>query len=484
MFKIFINLLILFNFFACSLAQPVMAENLTKNHISHRAIFSWSLNPEITNQATYLNLLVDNEIKFANILNQEQKNDLFILNLDYGSNQYQLIFDDYFIKGDHYWQIMGYDQDNNLVFETAKEEFLVGNNNFSFYDFGLVSGLILINTLDQFIALLLSVGTLLFIFIFALFFFADFILTKGFINFFTKKSNKKGYVFDTSTSKNVPFAIITVKGYNHNQEYIHKTSISDVYGIYDSIRVPKGKYSLIVRKQGYDFPTRKARAQMIDQSAFYKGEEIEVQSSWENLSPLIPLDPVITSSNQSRHRTNWQAKFWQQWRGLIAWQPFFELSLLTLSIIGFFMQKNFFFILTSIFYGFLVLKRALANFKPENFYGIVVDEKGLELADAVVELTSVDPERSHSMIKITDQKGRYSFSLNPGDYILNAQKNGYIDENAVRTVNNNEIITLTRQRFYKVIRLIPVPKLEEDFFFKPDNQDDSQPTEQSESQPD
>ena len=111
------------------------------------------------------------------------------------------------------------------------------------------------------------------------------------------KLRRTGYVYDTHTNQGIPFALITARGRDRVGHEITVTSVSDVYGVYDEIIVPKGMYRVTANKQNYFFPTRNIRPTILPRDDFYKGEVVRVRHSWQSIYPTIPLDQTLSETN-------------------------------------------------------------------------------------------------------------------------------------------------------------------------------------------
>ena len=162
-----------------------------------------------------------------------------------------------------------------------------------------------------------------------------------------------------------------------------------------------------------------------------------------------------------------------RWQRLRRLQPYFEVTLLVASIIGLFLHPNLIYIVTGVFYGGLVIARLWHVLRRSSLNGRVVDNNGAPIPGAVVEvyqnLGDDTDESRHAILGVADDQGRFSLNLKPGEYRARAKKNGYVSPNSARTVNSDEVITITGQAQNLTLKLIKMPKLTEDFFFQDDD---------------
>ncbi|MBQ6436698.1 carboxypeptidase regulatory-like domain-containing protein [bacterium] len=441
---------------------------------NYRAVFSWEVDRFVKQDIDYFILIVDNEMMFDHITNVEQSDADYALVIDNSNNQYQLIFEDDFSVGQHQWYIIGATNENEAIFRTTPAIFSVEKTNIwsaqsmlaAITRFVRTSGELLVTTL-------LSFGSLIFVLLFGMIFVLDVIFGRGASWFFAKHRGeqgrqKSGYVFDALSNRGVPFAILTLTGRDNNGEEVIRTAVTDMNGIYTGMTVPSGDYSLTVKRQGFTFPTRRTRADIVPMMDYYKGEEIHATELIQLIDPMVPMDRVQVSLEKERWHFDWQRHFWQRWQGWQRLQPQFEFCLLVLSLIGLYWKPSWLYILTALFYGILVIWRLIKLLRKTSLRGLVTDENGCGLPGAIVEIVGQDEDDDVNKMVISDERGEFAVSLKPGTYRLQVKKNGYVTSEQMGTVESGYTVTIGKSIQNIVLQLHPIPKMSEDFFFQKD----------------
>jgi hypothetical protein len=449
------------------------AQNIINPITSYRTELTWQLPDTIIAQTAYFSLIVDGEQFLTSIPNQTLVTSSYSLTIT--ANNYFLIFDNSFQVGQHQWQLFGYNNEGDLVLQTDSQPFSIDPARHNFATISQQFTSVLDESGEMLLSIILMVGTSVLTLFFGIFFILNLILSTSAKKILTKvkgtnrlSTNRTGFIFDTKTNQGVPFALVTVRGRDKQGRDLTVTSVSDVNGIYNDISVPTGVYFLNVKKNGYSFPTLKTRPTIINRDDFYKGEEITINNDWSFINPMIPLDQIIPDLHKKHHAFRWRDRLWSWWQNLSKKQKYFELILLALSLLGIWFKPHPLFIVTTIIYGFLVLKRVCSIFRRANFVGTVVNHQNEKLNNVAVEVYQTDDEQNFHALVITDEHGKFSFRLNPGEYYLKARKNGYLGQNEGRTINVDEKITITKRRLTKTIQLLPIPQLVEDFFYQND----------------
>lgn len=112
----------------------------------------------------------------------------------------------------------------------------------------------------------------------------------GYIILINKHALPWGTVFDSVTKK--PIDLVLVRLMNGEDKRVIETKVTDKEGRFGFI-IPAGKYYIFVAKEGFKFPSDKAKQG-------YKGEKIEIQSDSEGLIKIdVPIDEekVVTQAN-------------------------------------------------------------------------------------------------------------------------------------------------------------------------------------------
>lgn len=471
--KICQQLTLIFGFCLLLVAAPVQAqERLSANY---RAVFSWEVDRFVKQDIDYFILIVDNEMMFDHIDNVEQNSDDYALVIDNTNNQYQLIFEDDFSVGQHQWYIIGATDEGEAIFRTTPAVFSVEKTN-------IWSGQSMIAAIGRFmrssgellVSTLLSFGSLLFILLFGVVFVLDVVFARGAGWFFARKSGQKkaqktGYVFDPVSNRGVPFAILTLTGMDDNGESVVRTAVTDMNGVYVGLMVPSGNYALTVRRQGYSFPTKRTRADIVPMLDFYKGERIRTTDLVQLIDPMIPMDRVqVSLDKEKRWHFDWQRHFWQRWQAWQRLQPQFEIILLVLSLIGLYWRPSWLYIVTAVFYGGLVIWRLIKLLQRSSLRGLVTDENGRGLSGAIVEVNGQIEDEAFNKMAISNDQGEFAMSLRPGTYKLQVKKSGYVTSEQMGTVESAYTVTIGKNVQRIVLQLHPIPKMSEDFFFQKD----------------
>jgi len=317
---------------------------------------------------------------------------------------------------------------------------------------------------------LLSIGSVLYFGIFVVFFLLDFFFTHG-TRFFASKFrhhyqyNRTGFVFDTADNTGVPFAIITIEGENDQGAPINKTCVSDAEGIYPSISVPRGTYTVSVSRQGYRFPSAQTRTRYLPEEEFYQGTPIIIARSGQLIDPIIPMDRLSGSEDTPTAGRSLELLIWKKWQGLRRLQKPSEYFMLVLSLIGLFVHPRPIYLLAATFYTAMVLYRLYGYLSKLTLAGRVEDDHGEPVSGAIVEIAREGGQAERETITVSDHKGRYQAHLSPGKYLLHATKNGFISANQARAVNMDELVTLKDHDAHVNLKLMHTPTITEDFFF-------------------
>ncbi len=112
------------------------------------------------------------------------------------------------------------------------------------------------------------------------------------------KGVPNGVVYEVSTGKIVPFAVLTLTGVGVTQS-VYETLITDSSGIYHGVNLTPGTYKLLVRHHEYSFPTITQRPVYLTLKDYYKGEEFKVGSQEEKTFLLVPLDALTAQKVKS-----------------------------------------------------------------------------------------------------------------------------------------------------------------------------------------
>lgn len=239
---------------------------------------------------------------------------------------------------------------------------------------------------------------------------------------FGERKNVLGIVYDVRTTKPIPFVVVRVFRAGSTQLIVQK--ITDLQGRYGFV-LSEGKYRITVQHNGYE--------------AYEKN--VEISQEVDLFAEDIPLG---TGKNIS---------FFQRiGLGYRKLRDFLLKYSIWLSVVGFVFALIAFYlrrssldlallILYTLILGFYFLVRAK---NARRRWGVVKDSiTGLAVSGAFVRI--FDKKNSLSDTQITDESGRYSFYVDPGEYSLYAQAYGYKfpsnkQTSETKSVNSNQLI--------------------------------------------
>lgn len=456
--------LVLAIFFTTNIAQASLAEQINRYSNTLR----WQMPVDKSEQVINFTLRLDGKDFLIDIPNQNQINSQYVLRKN-SEGVYSLNLITKLDPGIHTWQIEGKDASGQILIQSKMESFEVSG----FFDYQSTLNK-LMTAFAQHQQLIFSalagLGTLLYLLFFLAMFLLDMLFAKGGnfaarINWQDKlKLKRTGYVYDSKTNQGIPFALITAHGRDSAGHEITITGVSDMYGVYDEIIVPKGMYQIRASKQNYLFPTRHTRPGILPKDDFYKGEVVRIAHAWQSLYPTIPLDETLPTSAYNQPKLKISDVLWQKWKSVGKKQGYFEVLLLIFSLFGYYFNPHWGLLLLAIIYSVFILARLISLIHTPNLVGRVIDQNGLGIKDAVVSVSNDDSaqRKMHSMC-ITDQKGNYSFHLKSGIYHLKAQKNGFLPSGTGLTEDLSNTVTIKWQRQQKEITLKPLVKHQRDF---------------------
>ncbi|MEP7104067.1 MAG: carboxypeptidase-like regulatory domain-containing protein [Candidatus Dojkabacteria bacterium] len=245
---------------------------------------------------------------------------------------------------------------------------------------------------------------------------------------FGERKNVLGIVYDIKTTKPIPFVVVRVFRAGSTQLIIQK--ITDLQGRYGFV-LSEGKYRVSINHSGYE--------------KFQK--DIEIKEDVDLFAEDIPLG---TGKNVTFIQNI--SIYYRKVRDfLLKNSVWLSVVGFIFAIIGFYLKRTALdlalLILYSLVLGFYLLIR-VKNAKRR--WGVVKDSlTGLAISGAFVRV--FDKKNSLSDTQITDDSGRYSFYVDPGDYSLFAQAYGYKfpaenQTTEVKTVNNSQLLGFTAGR--------------------------------------
>ncbi|MBD3279486.1 MAG: hypothetical protein GF390_02115 [Candidatus Pacebacteria bacterium] len=230
----------------------------------------------------------------------------------------------------------------------------------------------------------------------------------------------QGVVFDSETYQPVPFALLTFYQHQQGQDVlIGETVVTDDQGIYQGVQLPPGEYRLTVQHQDYLFPSQKKRPAHLSIKDYYLGEVFTIDSTEKQQFFLIPMDAVNPASRYSiKTRARLALTRLARFNHHLIW-PLFIISG-ALAIIFRSLWNTIVFIL----YSLALAKRAQTWFSVADITGLVVDQQGQPIKQAIVKLSKAQTNRV-TAVTSSDQDGKFSFRDQQGKYQLQAYKQGW-----------------------------------------------------------
>lgn len=226
----------------------------------------------------------------------------------------------------------------------------------------------------------------------------------GIFSWRRRRQKKQGRVYDVKTGQPVPFAKITIY-----DEFgtARETKISDKFGNYFFL-VPEGKYHLGIQKKGY---------KLIDEaditnkhtiySSLYTGKK---ELNFDKDGMVVQSLPLILSQQKKNRFGIFSKTILYSVLNII-----FYIGLVVSSFIAVH-NPSFYNIIVLAVYLFLYLLRVVNIAQPH--WGKVFSKKGI--AQAFSSISVFDENYPEKMVAraVTDEKGRFAFILDKGDYNL------------------------------------------------------------------
>lgn len=240
----------------------------------------------------------------------------------------------------------------------------------------------------------------------------------------------RGVVFDTKTGKGIPFATITFVRVADGQ--IVDTVVSDVQGVYRSIKLPSGIYRLEVVHSDYIFPTKVTPRFTLNPHDFYRGEPFEITNRNQEELFLIPMDPLYEEAGLRR-----PLSFYFQVLAQVLRRVLFNLfyPIVALSFIITLIFPTLLNIAICILYIIMIFYRVRHTKAQPPLMGKVVDRYGKPLIDVMVRCIETQTNQVSALL-ITNPKGEFRVNLPTLQYTLVVVKDGYVVEQSSRDYAN------------------------------------------------
>ncbi len=226
------------------------------------------------------------------------------------------------------------------------------------------------------------------------------------LGYIKRRKNKWGVVYDSKTKLPIGQAMVILSDNTGNV----RSDITDKFGRFD-FTVKPGKYTLSVRINNFDFPSKKIKGIEDDiYQDIYLGGEISISQLAINLN--IPIDPIgnITEPKDLR------IVYLKQKITLVVSKvsrSVFWLGLVW-ALASLLLGPSVFKLATLV--GYFIIASFIEAGRFRNRWGKITDHNNRPVAKAIVRLSDMN----HSVIDLayTDTKGQYSFLVDPGKYVL------------------------------------------------------------------
>lgn len=276
------------------------------------------------------------------------------------------------------------------------------------------------------------------------------------------KQKPQGIVFDSETGEPIAFALLTITNTDDRPDPIQETVVTDTDGIYQGVKLPQGKYHILVGHQDYIFPTQKDRPNYLSATEYYRGEEFTVSSDKQVLFFLIPVDKKAVEPTEKQNFSSllkaWLKLFLARFRISNLTAPLFIFSL----VIALLFPSVLNWIIVSI-YLLMLLRHAYELNKVPAVGGKVQDPEGNPLENAIVRIS--DPSSGQlSALVSTDEQGEFKAFSDPGLYEISITKKDFIWQKADGGTLSFEEIDTRAESQYLVVTLTPLGNLYKELF--------------------
>lgn len=267
----------------------------------------------------------------------------------------------------------------------------------------------------------------------------------------------QGLVFNSTTYEPIPFALLTITNPGTKLTPVVETVVTDVFGVYRGVKLPPDTYQITVSHQDFRFPSELTRSQYVQLADFYRGEPFSVASNETEQLFLIPVDPVNSSGRVSIKT---------QARILLA-----QLGKLTgIMVVPLFVLSGFLALLfpspwnwgVFIAYTLLVGYKAIGWFKVPILTGIVINDQGEPVENAVIRLSVSETNELSSVIS-TDKNGVFNVHGAKEKYQLTVTKPGFVWVNQQSVLSFFEVDTTVKSQ-HVVVTMAPLEQIYSNLF--------------------
>lgn len=229
----------------------------------------------------------------------------------------------------------------------------------------------------------------------------------------------RGLVYDTKTGLPIAFATVFIISESGSKSV--DSVVTDIYGIYQSIQLPPGKYRIEASHADYVFPTSLQPNFATSIYDFYRGETFTITKNNQELTFLIPLDP----KEDKTHPASRQIYFYTAlfvFRRLInnLFYPMLAFSLL----VTLFFPTILNMLILSIYFVILIFKFIESRRAPV-IKITVVDKNNHPMVGVFIRCFESKTNRLRAILS-TDKSGQGELHLHKDDYTLLATRDGYV----------------------------------------------------------
>ena len=240
-----------------------------------------------------------------------------------------------------------------------------------------------------------------------------------------KKAAPWGIVYDIKTRKIIPFAIIRIYNITEPKKVVRQ-AVSDLEGRY-GFTLDKGQYKVTVEQDGYHPLEFSVAATNED---FYFTKDIGLATLEDQKSKMLQQ---ISTLKETLRKNLFKITTLFFIVGFIfaVYAVIFSLTIYNVVVLALF-----------------IIQAVLLVIIPRKIsFGYIFDENSKErIAGAFVRLFDIKQGRQVDII-MTDEKGRYGFLLDPGDYFLKVDKQGYDYGTGIR---DRLFINTLKEKFIKL----------------------------------
>lgn len=225
-----------------------------------------------------------------------------------------------------------------------------------------------------------------------------------------RKKGKWGVLYDAITKNPIPRGIVRL--YKESGE-LAETDVTGSSGIF-SFLPPKGRYKLLIRKPGYEFPSKFVLGKKDGEySAVYHGEIFAITQENPVVNISIPIDPEVYKKIKGfkRKLKVFLTKFSGKLNGIIF------IPGLVFSFVTYVSNPVLLNIIVMLFYILGIVVIAVRSISKSRMWGVVVDERNSPQQQVSLSLLDTVLNRQLQR-RVTDMNGRYQFVVPAGSYII------------------------------------------------------------------